>query len=329
MSRLRPCVETKITTNNMAMSQNDKTKSQNDKTGSQNDNPGSQNDNPESQNDKTGSQNDNPESQNDKKCKWCLNTFSRNFTLNKHTNVCKLVDDPIRKLEMELGIIPDLKSCVCRFCKKSYKCISRHECKKQAEYLESIKIKKRTTSGNVYNINKGTINNIYKNINNVTVNLDASQVIEELRVINKVIGGKLQPYLTAGKWITAVETMVREDPGNRTVSLASMKSMEGMILTENGWVAEPADFLVEQTFKFAAQHLHNMENNLVECNPRVIPANNETWREVGHFAKDGLNYKGFGGSASGGDQVRKLRTAFKVAMVNYSNKKNTPPADDF
>ena len=307
MSRLRPCVETKATTNNTRMSQND---------------------NPESQNDKPRSQNDNPDIKNDKKCKWCLNTFSRNFTLNKHTNVCKLVDDPIRKLEMELGIIPDLKSCVCRFCKKDYKCISRHECKKQAEYLESIKIKKRTTGGNIYNINKGTINNIYKNINNVTVNLDASQVIEELRAINKVIG-KLQPYLTAGKWITAVETMVREDPGNRTVSLASMKSMEGMILTENGWVAEPADFLVEQTFKFAAQHLHNMENDLVECNPRVIPANNETWREVGHFAKDGLNYKGFGGSASGGDQVRKLRTAFKVAMVNYSNKKNTPPGDDF
>jgi len=326
MSRLRQCVEVEIPENITPDIQNDNPKSQNDI-------PESQNDNLKSQIDKNRSINNDPESQNDKICKWCLNTFSRTFTLNKHINICKLVNDPVRKLEMELDINPDLKSPVCRFCKKEYKCISRHECKKQENYIKNLEnIKSKTTPTgtnitNIKNINKGVINNIYKNINNVTVNIDVGQVIEELRVINKVMG-RLQPYLTAGKWITAVETMVREEPGNKTVSLASMKSMEGMILTETGWVAESADFLVEQTFKYAAQRLHKLENQLVEFNSKVIPANNETWREVGHFAKDGLNYKGLGGSASDGDQVRKLRSSFKVAMVNYSNKKN-PSEPDF
>ena len=51
-------------------------------------------------------------------CMWCLALFSRKNNKIIHEKQCKMVDDPIRKLEMGLGIVPTLNGNVCRFCDK-------------------------------------------------------------------------------------------------------------------------------------------------------------------------------------------------------------------
>ena len=100
-------------------------------------------------------------------CQWCLNLFSNKSNLNKHENVCKQIDDPVRLLEIKQNIkikLPDSKL-ECRFCNKNLcriDVLHKHlkTCTSRNEYHEKLKKQKNiyTTINN--NINNGTVNNI-------------------------------------------------------------------------------------------------------------------------------------------------------------------------
>ena len=55
-------------------------------------------------------------------CKYCLHTFTRIDNKNIHEKTCKYLDDPIRLLEIENDIIPELpeSKTECRFCNKIF-----------------------------------------------------------------------------------------------------------------------------------------------------------------------------------------------------------------
>ena len=122
------------------------------------------------QKDSLGEQKDSLGEQN---CKWCLKTYFNTGSLNRHIKTCKLVDDPIRKLEMEQSIKIDLNQPVCRFCNKTFTRTSssnKHQpsCESKGAYIDKLK------SANVKSVtvNNGTINNgTINNTNNVTINV--------------------------------------------------------------------------------------------------------------------------------------------------------------
>ena len=109
-------------------------------------------------------------------CKWCLKQFSRTAKLTAH--MCKLKDDPVRKLEMELNITPCMDSDCCRFCKKTFKHIKRHQCNLKMTYQENLKRKNIDASCNIINnnINNTIINNI------INIELVGHEIIENINL---------------------------------------------------------------------------------------------------------------------------------------------------
>ena len=257
-------------------------------------------------------------------CEYCFGNFVNKKCLTRHYNCCKSQDDPIRQLEIESGTVPVLPNNKqeCRFCNKvlSRKAILQkhyNSCKQRERYHNDLK--KGPVTINNGTINNGTINNV----NNITININGQEsnnvsikdTIDELKKIIKLIGNS-QPYLTAGSWISAIDTIVRSEPENQNVILTNTKAMSAQVLTSSGWVTSPTDNVLQQTFKQAAVRLYNLEQQF-ERNLLI----SKTWSEIGHFAKQGLEYRGLGGSAASGSQIRKIRTGFKVGLACRRVKK--------
>ncbi len=122
-----------------------------------------------------------------------------------------MVDDPVRKLEMEQGKLVDLNQPVCRFCNKTFKVLSRHRCKQQGAYIDKLK------TPNV------TINNV--NCNNTKCNVkESTVVIERWRQLKLTHGDDL--------YLLAANLVVFLDPQNNNVLLTSAKALT---VTESGW----------------------------------------------------------------------------------------------
>ena len=255
-------------------------------------------------------------------CEFCLKTFATKKTLTKHYNCCKAQDDPIRHLEIEAGITPVLSSTECRFCLKQFSrptLLNQHRCTAREKYHNDLKRGPSIVNNN--NTTNNTVNNTVNNFifNQETYNLQAPDVLNEMKKINKMIG-KAYNYLKAGTLITAVDTMIRSHPENQNV-LITTKAMTGQILTAAGWITDTTDNILERCFQQSAIRLKKIEQQLKEYNSIAMEANKDTWGEVGHFANNGLQWHGLGGGGANGDQIRRVRTGFKVALSKLKLKK--------
>ena len=116
--------------------------------------------------------NDYPETKNDYLiCKYCNNTFSRVHYKNKHEETCKMKDDHVRNLEIQLGIsYPcNIEKYTCRFCyHKSTKSsnLLKHtkSCKAKNEYKKKLEMKLKEsmqkTYGHTTNYNNNSTNTV-------------------------------------------------------------------------------------------------------------------------------------------------------------------------
>ena len=249
-------------------------------------------------------------------CEFCFKTFFNTQSLTRHYNCCKAQDDPIRQIEIEAGIKPVLPECLteCRFCNKvlsSTTILNKHRCTAREKYHNDLKRGPSIVNNNTTN---NTTNNIINNgtiiFNQESCNLEIPNVMNELKKINKTIG-KAYNYLKAGTWITAVDTMIRSQPENQNV-LITTKAMTGKILTAAGWITDTTDNILERCFQQSAIRLKQLEQQIKT--DKFMETNKETWGEVGHFANHGLNWHGLGGGGANGDQIRRVRTGFKVAL---------------
>ena len=109
------------------------------------------------------------------KCEYCHLTCSRGDKLKEHKNRCKMKDDEVRKLEMQLckEVVLDPKSNKCRFCDISFGRIwslHRHDktCNRKEEYKERLLKELNTHQSS----SATTTNN-----NNITINIDNSNNI--------------------------------------------------------------------------------------------------------------------------------------------------------
>lgn len=275
------------------------------------------------QNEPLAKQNEPLNKQNEPICEYCFKKFFNKQSISRHYDSCKAQKDPIRQLEIQAEIIPKVpeNSTECRFCNKvlsSKTKLNKHTCQQKQDYHNNLKRTPQTinNNGTINNFN-GTVNNIYINGQESVNNLKIDCVIEELIKINKTIRYNAYAYLKAGTWITAVDNMIRSQPENQNVQLTE-KAMSGKYLTAQGWVTESADCLLERCFQQTAIRLKELENRIIK--PFLIK-NKDTWGEVGHFARTGLNWDGQGGSAVQGDQVRRVRTGFKVNLCRYAYKR--------
>jgi hypothetical protein len=79
------------------------------------------------------------------KCEYCHSVLCRRYRLTTHVDKCKMKDDEVRNLEIQLNkkVILDPKSYTCRFCKKelcSIQTLHKHDaiCEAKQEYKELL-----------------------------------------------------------------------------------------------------------------------------------------------------------------------------------------------
>ena len=256
-------------------------------------------------------------------CKFCLHTFNHIGTKNRHLLICKFKDDPIRLLEIENDIIPELpeSNTECRFCNKIYhntSNLNKHitTCKEREVYKQ-ILIKEKTqitinnncnnNCNNTTNINNKLILNFgQENLNH----LQTENIINLLRDIRKEFGND-QVYLMAGNLITSYDNYIRETPENSNLRIPDSKCLYAEVKIENGWEKTSVDRSLNKAFKSSASSLYNKKEEIDTANERVFQsaANNDIFSEVKQFAKKGFEH------SYRGEELRKVQTSFKVSKL--------------
>lgn len=126
---------------------------------------------------------------NDYKCKYCCKEFAAKRYCKQHEKTCKLKDDPVSMLEIDLNIkLSKFYDKECRFCDKTFarQCnLTNHYliCKKRYEYIDKLKDKKKSKEIiHIKNIYNNTTNN---NTNNNTLVVNSYEDTERILRLEK------------------------------------------------------------------------------------------------------------------------------------------------
>jgi hypothetical protein len=273
------------------------------------------------------------------KCTYCLIPFYNKYTKNRHQEVCKFKEDPIRLLEINNKVSPrePNSKTECRFCNNDYSNVNnlrRHLiiCKDRKEYHSQLLaqqeqkqvIQNIQTQNN--NTNNGTIN--YNNDNRTIINVfgqeslehvQTEKLIQFLRDLSKEYN-KREVYLSAGEFINLVNQYIREIPENDNFVIKDHKSIYAEIKTPSGMKKVPIDRYLEKSFKSSAKTILDKKETINEHNELVFKSENnqEIFSEVKGFAKDGFKHtpKNCVGTP------RQVRTSYKIGMFKNENQLN-------
>ena len=287
---------------------------------------------------------ENSKSLKDTQCIWCLNKFFNISTKNRHVNTCKMLNDPLRKLEIEKGIIPEEHADnSCRFCNKVYSRksnLNKHFCKEREERL--IKLKENRHVGgnvtinnvsNVSNTNSNNVTNIDNSIN-ITLNvhkkentneLNVELLIDELRKLNR-LHGKENHFVIAGNLVIFLDGQITQKVENVNAFIENAKTIAGQLLTEKGWEILPADEIIDLKIKNTANKLVELRPAIDKYNPKVFqqPDSCLTMKEVAKIGTRGLRY---GKNTVG---KREIKTKMKVnTIINSQKIKEIVPESEF
>jgi hypothetical protein len=135
MSRLKPCCEKGSVEKNKFIAENSTQNAVNDNLPALNNEKPTENDN--------------------HYCLWCDSTFSTKFNLKVHNDRCKMVNDPVKVLEREVGVLTPTvyRNKFCKFCDRSFSRkfsadSHRNVCKKRENYLNALKNEKNNKINN-------------------------------------------------------------------------------------------------------------------------------------------------------------------------------------
>ena len=138
----------------------------------------------------------------DTRCTLCLKTFARSQNLKTHS--CKMKDDKVRKLEIQLNKkIEPWSSDVCRFCKyEGGVHMSRHlkTCKAKMKYEQQLETELQHKEGSDKHV---TINNV-NNFNNTIVN-------NNINIIVNPIGQEDYSYVTCNRLKSLSRKMLSDE----------------------------------------------------------------------------------------------------------------------
>ena len=270
-------------------------------------------------------------------CKYCINIFSSRQYKNIHEKNCKSRDDPIRLLEIEQNIIPEIPECKteCRYCNKN---LSRPSllnihyltCKSKEDYHASLKQNmpistttiNNTNNNNSHNNSHNNHNNSHNTTNNTTNivlnfgqdNLDhveIGRVIELLKVARSEYQIE-QVYEIAGELIMLFDNYKNENPQNHNIIIPSSKSLYGEIKTALGWEKISTNRCLNNAFKNSANELSSRQTEIDISNNKVFKnqSNKEIFTEVKQFANKGFAHNTYGTTA-----LRELKSSFRTSKL--------------
>jgi len=263
-----------------------------------------------------------------KECEFCLKKFSLKSNIKKHKSVCSYKNDPIRIMEMEQGIKPELPNnkLECRFCNLIFSrtdSLNRHTstCKEREKYITSLQKQP--------NQNANIINNNITNNNNCTFN--------DNRTINITIGNEDKSHITleclfesfkqildecpddqtrqiALKLICTYDKKLKELPENKTMKIPNLNSMIAYIKQETGWEMVPIDDGIHKVLKNSAtgiiKHRTEMEalgkKNRLTFHGTNVQMTPQIMDEVNHIKKNGIYTEQLSGST---------KTAIKITNL--------------
>jgi hypothetical protein len=272
-------------------------------------------------------------------CRYCLHNFSTVSNKIKHIKNCKYIDDPVRLLEIENDIIPELpeSKTECRFCNKIFSRIdnlNKHitSCKERKVYHQTLtkekdkrvlSIQNNCTNNNT---NCNNVNNINNNVNNLILNFGQTndvtkteELVDCLRIINKnykIVNSDLdQFYLMAGELINNYDKMLLKLPENNNMVIPDSKCLYAEIKTPEGWEKESIEIFLNTSFKDRANKIYNKKEEINVHNERVFKNTNN----IGVFSElKQFGNKGFGHSYCG-KNLRTVKTNYKLNKLK--NKK--------
>jgi hypothetical protein len=325
-SRIRPCVKENNVNNFQTMckiinpTQNSTLSTQNSTLSTQNNTLSTQNSTLSTQNSTLSTENNT--------CKYCLHTFTRIDNKNRHFLNCKYIDDPIRLLEIENDIIPELPDSTteCRFCNKIF-CragvLNKHitNCKEREVYHKILIKEKEQKTVTIINNNNCTNNNTNNNItnnNNLILNFgqtnDTTNIGELIGTIRNVTkeykNDQDQIYLMAGDLITRYDKMLMRTPENDNLRIHDSKCLYAEIRIPGGWEKEPFGVL-NSLFKDRASQLYNKKEEINNHNERVFKNKivDGMFSEIDNFAGRGFRH------SYNPTDLRTVRTNFKVSKL--------------
>ena len=187
-------------------------------------------------------------------CEFCFCEFFNRQCLARHYNSCKLQDDPVRQLEIELEITPEVpeNKLECRFCNKvlSRKAtLNKHKCKIKEEYHQKLLKQKGKQQVVINNFNNCNINitviNFTSDQNNQDFFMEKAPLQKLLNRANIV--HPREPVMAAGDSIAAYLKEMYKIPENRNV-ITHSKSSTARVCTKEGWVETMKYPIVKKVF---------------------------------------------------------------------------------
>ena len=212
-------------------------------------------------------------------CEYCSNKFTRKYTLNTHYKKCKMIDDPVRELEIELcknvPIDPESKSC--RFCNKVFYNLNnlhRHDktCKMKQEYKEGLlKELNRHKQQNTTTTNNATVPNITinidnsHNIHNNTMNImNYDHNYEHITIENIIKCLKISKEKREDA-IASLGRFIREsDKNDRSVIVSNLRCKNVKAFEDGEYVTKDARTVIANRGQEAAYRLDSAKEEVGE-----------------------------------------------------------------
>ena len=265
-------------------------------------------------------------------CKFCQKFFYRKGNIKRHLLICKSRDDPIRLLEIEQNVIPEIPECKteCRYCNKN---LSRPSllnihyltCKSKEDYHASLKqnmpISTTTINNNNSHNNHNNSHNTTNNTTNIVLNfgqdnldhVEIGRVIELLKVARSEYQIE-QVYEIAGELIMLFDNYKNENPQNHNIIIPSSKSLYGEIKTALGWEKISTNRCLNNAFKNSANELSSRQTEIDISNNKVFKnqSNKEIFTEVKQFANKGFAHNTYGTTA-----LRELKSSFRTSKLKH------------
>jgi hypothetical protein len=264
------------------------------------------------------------------KCNFCLKTYHCSKYKNKHQNVCKHREDPVRLLEIQNGVKPkeSILKTECRFCDHYFYNVSKLNkhlsiCKEREDYRQLL-LKNQPSQQIINNVNgnNNNSNNNYGTINNsININVfgqestdhvKTEKLIQMLRDLS-IDYSKDQVYLSAGEFINLVNKYIREVPENDNFNIPDSKGLYAEIKTETGMEKVSIDRYLEKSFKSSAKTILSKKESINDQNERVFKSetNKSIFSEVKGFADNGFRHtpKNCVGTP------RQVKSGYKIGML--------------
>jgi hypothetical protein len=241
---------------------------------------------------------------------------------NRHELSCKLKDDPIRQLEIEHEIDPELpeNKNECRFCNLIFArtdALNTHtkSCKDRKEYHKNLLIYKNTIQNQTNNItnnnqitnnNINTINNDNRIINNNLILNFGEETMEHITTadIIRILKEAKDEYREeefakiAGEFVCLFDKLLKENPKNKNVTLPCLNSMYAKVKYERGWEMLAIDKVVHRLIKNTSSRLleqrkeieeYELDNNIIgTLSGTSLPITPQIFKEVRYLKSSGI-----------------------------------------